>query len=266
MSGANRTPSVPSVERALHLLEILAHSKNGLTLSQMVEMSGHPKSSLHCLLLTLERLGYLTRSPQTGRYLFGLKLFGLANASLAGLQVREQAAPFLVQLMTQTKFTVHMGVLEQHEAVLVAKYNPPGGESLATWRGKRMELHCTGVGKALGAYLSEEELETLFKFRKFPRHNENTITSLRKLKDEFASIRQKMCAIDDEEEELGWRCIGAPIFDETGSAVAAVSISGSVHRINTQNINRLETQIKACALNISYALGYLKEQDAYKRA
>ncbi|MGO4209535.1 IclR family transcriptional regulator, partial [Terriglobus sp. YAF25] len=139
-------------------------------------------------------------------------------------------------------------------------------ESLATWRGKRMELHCTGVGKALGAYLSEEELETLFKFRKFPRHNENTITSLRKLKDEFASIRQKMCAIDDEEEELGWRCIGAPIFDETGSAVAAVSISGSVHRINTQNINRLETQIKACALNISYALGYLKEQDAYKRA
>jgi DNA-binding IclR family transcriptional regulator len=263
--SASKTPSVPAVERALLLLESLAESKNGLSLAQLVERSGLPKSSLHCLLLTLERANYLHRSPQTGRYMFGLKLFGLANTSLSGLRIREQAAPFLVDLMERTRLTVHMGVLEQNEAVVIAKYDPPSS-TVATWRGQRMGIHCSGLGKVLAAYLPFEELQSLYNVRRFSRHNENTITSLRKFEDDLKRIRVRMYAVDDEESEIGWRCIGAPIFNETGSTVAAVSVAGTVHQIHSDNLTRIAETVRHCALEISYFLGYLKEANAYKRA
>lgn len=266
--AADRTPSVPAVERALMLMESLAHSRNGLSLSQFVESSNLPKSSIHCLLLTLERMGYLHRSKQTGRYMFGLKLFGLANTSLNGLPIREQAAPFLMQLMEQTNLTVHMGVLDKYEAVLVAKYDPPGSNGLATWRGKRMEVHCTGIGKALGAYMPEDELKVLYRLRKFPRHNENTLSTLRKVQEDFAKIRQRAYSIDDEEDEIGWRCLGAPVFGDHGVPVAAVSIAGTVHQIRSSNLPQLAEVLRSCTAAISYSWGYLKDEetDAYQRA
>ncbi|PMZ24081.1 IclR family transcriptional regulator, partial [Pseudomonas sp. FW306-02-F04-BA] len=76
-----------------------------------------------------------------------------------------------------------------------------------------MEIHCTGIGKVLGAYMPSEELEKIHRTRRFPRHNENTIVSLRKLQQDFETVRWRMYSIDDEEDELGWRCLGAPIFN-----------------------------------------------------
>lgn len=270
--NASRTPSVPAVDRALCIMESLASSKNGLSLSQLVETSNLPKSSIHCLLLTLERRGYLHRSSQTGRYMFGLKLFGLANTSLSGLPIREQAAPFLLQLMEQTGLTVHMGVMDHYEAVLVAKYDPPGSRGLATWRGKRMEVHCTGIGKALGSYMSEVELTALYHQRKFPRHNENTISTLRKLQEDFAKIRQRGYSIDDEEDEIGWRCLGAVVHNDAGEPMAAISVAGTVNQIRPDNIARLAETLRGCATALSYSWGYMNkeatavEADAYQPA
>lgn len=264
--SADKTPSVPAVERALHILEALASSKNGLSLSQLLDISGVPKSSLHCLLLTLERNGYLHRSPQSGRYLFGLKLLTLANSSLHSSHIREQAAPFLMRLMETTRLTVHMAVHDNHEAVLIAKYDAPGSARLATWRGKKMEVHCTGLGKALGAFLPPEELEHLYLSRGFPRHNENTLTSLRKVREDFALVRQRMYSIDDEEDELGHRCIGAPIFDASGRTCAAISLAGTISQIDSSNMYRLADKLKSCALGISHALGLSKNENAYKPA
>lgn len=258
--NASRTPSVPAVDRALVIMESLAHSKNGLSLSQLVKSSNLPKSSIHCLLLTLERRGYLHRSVQTGRYMFGLKLFGLANTSLSGLPIREQAAPFLMQLMGQTGLTVHMGVMDQYEAVLVAKYDPPGSKGLATWPGKRMEVHCTGIGKALGAQMPEEELTALHHLRKFPRHNENTISTLRKLQDDFIKTRQRGYSIDDEEDEIGWRCLGAVVYNDASEPIAAVSVAGTVMQIREDNIARLAETLRGCATAISYSWGYMSKE------
>lgn len=257
--SASKTPSVPAVERALGILEMLAESRNGLTLSQLVEQSGLPKSSLHCLLLTLERCGYLHRNERTSRYMFGVKLFSLANTSLSGLRLREQAIPFLVSLMQQTRLTVHMGILEQYEAVLIAKYDPPGHYRLATWLGKRMEAHCTGLGKVLAAYMPEEDLDQLIQVRGFPRHNENTLITAKRFKEEMAKVRRQGFALDDEEDEIGLRCIGAPVFDETGAVAAAVSIAGTTYQINSENLSDLAFKLKSCALSISQTLGYKNE-------
>jgi DNA-binding IclR family transcriptional regulator len=264
--NASKTRSVPAVERALMLLELLGNSKNGLTLSRLVEASSLPKSSLHCLLLTLERAGYLQRSVASGRYMFGLKLLDLASNSLVGLNIREQAAPFLMELMQRIQLTVHMGVLDQSAAILIAKYDPPTSLRLATWNGKRMDVHCTALGKALGAYMPDEDLEALYRTHGFPRHNKNTVTSLRKLREDFVGIRKRMYAVDDEEDEIGLSCVGAPIFDSMGRVAAAVSAAGTTRQITGDKLPKLAEQLKQCALSISYSWGYLGEGGANRFA
>src|ERR1041384_6487778 len=134
-----KTPSVPALERALAILELMATSRVGLTLPEIATALHLPKSSVHSLLITLERHRYLHRNETTGRYLFGARLFSLGNKSLSGLQVRDLAGPHLRTLMERTGLTVHLGVLERFEAVLVEKVEPQGTGKLATWLGKRMD-------------------------------------------------------------------------------------------------------------------------------
>ena len=224
--AAIKTQTVPALDRALSILELIAKSRAGLTLPELVEQSRLPRSSVHYLLVTLERRGYVQRNERTSRYLFGVNLVHLANAAWSGLSLRQEAAPFLNSLVRRTNMTVHMAILNDHEAVIVAKHSPIDSTRIATWVGKRMEVHCTGLGKALIAYLSSPELECILREHGLPRHNENTICSPKKLREELARVVQQGFSIDDEEDELGLCCIGAPVLDACGRAVAAVSLSG----------------------------------------
>jgi DNA-binding IclR family transcriptional regulator len=251
-----KTPSVPALDRALIMLDLLAASGSGLSLSTLARRLALPKSSTHCLLLTLERHGYLHRNQETRRYMLGRKLFGLANLALSGLQLREQTAPFLRALMTRTHLTVHMAILEHNEAVLIEKVEPPGLLRLATWLGKRMEVHCTGVGKALIAYVPDEELVLLFRKHGLPRHNENTIVSLRRLRENLTEIRRVGYALDDEEDELGHRCVGCPVFDHTGRVSVAISVSGTTVQIPDENVPALATEVMKAAAAVSRSLGF----------
>jgi DNA-binding IclR family transcriptional regulator len=256
MPTAVKTQSVPAADRILTILEMVGHSKRGLRLAEVAEQANMPRSSAHCLLLTLERRGYLHRHEKSGRYMFGLKLFSLASYAISGLEVRELAAPHLAVLMQQTGMTVHMAIMEQHEPVLVSKVDPPGIVRLATWTGKRMDFHCTSVGKAIAAFLPEEKLDELISVRGLPRHNENTVVSGRKLKQQLAQVRKCGYALDDEEEEIGLRCIGVPVFNHEGRVVAAISISGTTGQIHADNVTVLADRAKSAAAAISAALGH----------
>jgi len=256
MSSAEKTKSVPAVDRVFTILELLAGSKRGLSAAELVELTGMPRSSVHCLTLTLERRGYLYRNIKTGRYLLGLKLFGLANYANGGMELRERAAPELNQLMQQTRLTVHLAVLENDEAVLVAKVDSPGLFRLATWAGKRMEFHCTSIGKVIAAYLPEQTVRRVVTTRGLTRHNENTILCGRRLREELREVRKLGYAVDDEEEEIGLRCIGAPVFDGDGAIVAAISIAGPTSQIHADNLAGYAAKVKSTAARISEALGY----------
>ncbi|MGA9041049.1 MAG: IclR family transcriptional regulator [Terriglobales bacterium] len=255
-NGSHRTPSVPAVQRAFLILDFLARSRRGATISQLTRALHLPKSTSHALLITLERCGYAQRDPRGGRYRLGLRLYGLANVALSGIGLREQAAPFLRQLAERTRSTVHMAVLEDGEAVLIEKIAPVGMPvpRIATWEGKRMGLHCTALGKALLTYIAESEMEKLVKKQGLLRHNENTVVSLTKLKDQCASIRRMGYSIDDEEEEIGVRCIGAPVFDGTQKVVAAVSIAGTTTQLS--EISPFAAMVKKTATAISAHLGF----------
>jgi DNA-binding IclR family transcriptional regulator len=249
-----KTHSVPGVERAVSILEILANSKRGLSLAQVSRELKLPKSSAHCLLLTLERLGYLRRSDETHRYTFGLKLFALANITLMRIDLRAQAAPLLSALMQKLRMTLHLAILERGEAVLIEKLEPPNLHKLATWIGKRMDVHCTGVGKALIAHLPQEELDHLVRERGLPRHNENTIVSIQKLGEQLAQVRRIGYALDNEEDEIGLRCVACPVLDQNGKPIAAISVAGTTSQITGDNLTLLADELKRAASHISAGL------------
>jgi DNA-binding IclR family transcriptional regulator len=245
---------VPALDRGLQILEHLATSQNGLTLSQLARNLKMPKSSVHRLLLTLKQHRFLCLDEATGHYRLGLHLFSLAHKALGGIHLRTLALPFIRTLMEKTGLTVHLAVFEHDEVIVIEKAQPPGGLPVATWVGKRLDLHCTALGKAYLAYRPDEEIDSLIKRHGLLRHNENTLVSVRRLKENLSLIRRKGYALDDEEEEIGIRCIGAPVFNGQLASVAAVSVVGSTARIGPEEVPHLSEQVKRTASAISQQL------------
>jgi DNA-binding IclR family transcriptional regulator len=247
--SAPRTQSVPALERGLSILESLSKSKHGLTLSQLSRALELPKSSVHCLLLTFERHGYLHHDDSSGRYRLGLRFCDLANAALGGVMLRDQAAPFLRQLRESTQLTTHMAVLEHDEVVLIEKLEAPASR-VNSWIGKRMDVHCTALGKALTAALPEEQLDVLVHRHGLLRHNDNTIASIKKLKQELEQVRRRGYAIDDQEEEIGVRCIGAAVLGGGQQPLAAISITGTIEQIYGDTLDSFVAKVKGAAASI----------------
>jgi DNA-binding IclR family transcriptional regulator len=251
--------SVPSIERALSVLECLGQSTRGFSISEIGRQLRIPKSSAHLILTTLERRGFLQKNTQTGRYHFGLQLISLSRSALENLDLREEAKPFLRRLMQETGLTVHMAVLERDEAVIIEKVEALGLVRLASWIGRRLDLNCTGVGKVLLAFLPEDALHDLLRTAVFARHNSRTIISKGALRRELMLVKQSGYALDDEEDEPGLRCIGAPVFDENGKAVAAISVAGTTSQIGIDCVPILARQVTQAARGISSRLGYVAQ-------
>ncbi len=209
---------------------------------------------MHCILVTLERCGYVRRNERTSRYTLALKLFSLANSALNGVELRDRAAPFLRSLVERTHLAVHMAILEGSEPILIERVEPAGVIRLATWIGKRMDVHCTAVGKVLASTLPEEELTELVRKRPLIRHNDNTIVSLKKLREDFQRVCARGYAVDDEEEEIGMRCIGCPVFDANGKTIAAISVTGTTDQITLENLPELSAALRSTASALGEAL------------
>jgi DNA-binding IclR family transcriptional regulator len=253
MNNYVKTKSVPAIEKGMAILEELATSQSGLSLSELIRKLDLPKSSTYGLLLTLERLGYLHRNETTGRYMFGMKIFSLANMAMNSLNLRKIAAPFIRELMKKTRLTVHVTIQEQNEAVIIEKVESAFTPKVETWIGKRMGIHCTAAGKALISNWQEEDINHLINHG-LPRYNENTIVSPKKLKEELALVRLHGYSLDLEEETIGSRCIGAPIYNQTKRIVAAVSIAGYKQQIHNDTLPMLVSCVKETAERISDAV------------
>ena len=252
--SATKTRTVPALDKALLILELLGDSRSGLTLNELAEQSTMAKSSVHYLAVTLECRGYVIRSDRSGRYLFGAKLISLANSALTVLGLRQQAASHLMALQMRTHLTVHLAVFENHEAIIAARFESYHGARPATWIGKRVDLHCTALGKALLAQLPEARRALIIKERGLPQHNENTISDQRRLSEELRLILNAGYAVDQEEYELGVRCVGAPVFNADGYPIAAVSLSGTTDEITADRLSHLASQVKTTASALNQAL------------
>ena len=252
--------SVPAIERALSVLQCLAESKQGFSISEIGRRLKIPKSSAHLILTTLERRGFLQRNTQSGRYHFGLQLVSLSRTAIENLDLREEAKPFLRSLMQDSGLTAHMAVLERDEAVIIEKIEAPGLIRLASWIGRRLDVNCTSVGKVLLAFLPNDELDNLLRTKEFARHNSRTIISKSAFRRELTVVKQSGYAIDDEEDEPGVRCIGAPVFGENRKAVAAISVAGTTGQIALDRVPIIARMVKLTAQGISSRLGYRAQE------
>jgi DNA-binding IclR family transcriptional regulator len=247
--------SVPAVERALQIIERLAASRRGLTLSEIARELSFPKSSALGLLVTLERHGYLKRADKGGRYMCGTKLIEVAHAAVTRLEIRQLASPYFRELIKKTNLTVNMAILEQDEVVFVEKIVPPGAlSSTPTWVGKHMDVNTTAVGKSLIAYLPDDQLDRFINH--LPKHNKNALNSPSRLKEELAKVRKLGYSVNDEENEIGYRAIAVPIFNSDQKVVAAISIAGTTSQISSTNHTGLTRQLKKTGAAISQKLGY----------
>ena len=255
MPQNHESPSV-AVERALAMLEAVAHEPEGLSNAEISRRLEIPKSSASYILRTLEKQGYLHRDGENGKYRVGLKILSLSRGALSGIDVREVALPIMRHLVEKTNLTCHLAILDGPEAVYIEKVEPTGFIRMDTWVGRRMRVHATSVGKALTAHIPQEQLEKILAERAMERRTPKTICTLPRLLKELEKVRSQGYAVDDEENNLGARCVGAPIFNQQGKIEASLGLSGTIHQVNEQTMPRILEHLKDAARHISMQLGY----------
>ena len=242
-----------SVERAFAILEFLNSSQRGWNISEMSRKLGIPKSSTHVLFSTLDKLGYIKELQSSRRYQLSPKLYGLGRRALEAAPLPIIALPHLHWLVQQTNLTAHVGILEKRQVVFVQKVDGPGIIKFDTYIGKCSPLHCTGLGKSLVSFQSEEDFALLFEKYNFSRFTKKTISSYTAFMAECARIRSCGYSVDDEEEELGIRCIAVPILSD-GTPVAAISVTGTTAQIPQENIADIVSKTTCAASRIASQL------------
>jgi len=251
---------VQTIERVSSLLDILGQSPQGISIRELSARIKLPKGTTHRLLSSLSYFGYVRQDSKTRNYFLGFKLVELGNLLLSQLDLRREAEPFLRDLAERIKETVHMVFLDRGEIVYIDKVeldHNPSGLRMASRIGLRNPAHSSAVGKVLLSHLPEEELNGLIKEKGLPKRTENTITDFIQLKEHLKAVRTQGYAVDDEENEKGIRCVAAPIYNEVGRAVAAVSISGPAFQITKKMIQEiLKKEVMETALKISQRLGF----------
>lgn len=255
---------VQTIERASSILDILGQSPQGMSIRELSSKIKLPKGTIHRLLSSLSYFGYVRQDSRTRNYLLGFKLVELGNLLLNQLDLRKEAEPFLKDLAERTKETVHMVVLDRDEVVYIDKVETeqnPSGLRMASRIGLRNPPHSCAVGKVLLADFSDEALESFLKGRNLVKRTENTMTDVVQLKEHLKQVKKQGYALDDEENERGIRCVAAPIRNEVGKAVAAISISGPAFQITKKVIqDSLKKEVMETAFKISEKLGFRLER------
>ena len=262
--GSKPNNLVQTIERTSLILDILGQSPQGISIRELSAKIKLPKGTTHRLLSSLSYFGYVRQDSKTRNYFLGLKLVELGNLLLSQLDLRKEAEPFLRDLAERTKETVHMVFLDRGEIVYIDKVeldHNPSGLRMASRIGLRNPAHSSAVGKVLLSHLHEEELNGLIKEKGLPKRTENTITDPIQLKEHLKTVRTQGYAIDDEENEKGIRCVAAPICNETGRAVAAISISVPAFRVTKKVVQEtLKKEVMETASKISQRLGFSRNK------
>ncbi|MCL6632264.1 MAG: IclR family transcriptional regulator [Alicyclobacillus herbarius] len=249
--------TVKSVDKALLLLEVISDYPRGVAITELSSRTGMYKSTIHRLLGTLMKRGFVEQDGQSGRYKLGYTLLDLGMRLLASIDLRSEALPHLQELARQANEVVHLALLDQGEVVYIEKVETPQTIRMHSRVGKRVPVHATGLGKAILAFLPIEEVQALIRRYGLPKLTEFTVTDEQTLLESLERIRQLGYAIDVEEHELGICCVAAPIFDNAGQVVAACSVSGPRQRLDPARLQELSPVVVQTGRRISERLGHL---------
>lgn len=246
------TPTIQVLERAFALLDTLAAHQDPVSLKQISEETGLHPSTAHRILNDLT-IGRFVDRPQAGSYRLGMRLLELGNLVKGRLDVREAAVGPMRDLHKLTHQPVNLSMRQGDEIVYVERaYSERSGMQVVRAIGGRAPLHLTSVGKLFLAQDDPQRVRAYATRTGLVGHTRNSITDLPRLERELAAVRANACARDDEELELGVRCMAAGIYDDQGKLVAGLSLSAPAGRLEEAWLEK----VKATAAAISTALGY----------
>lgn len=246
---------IQAIERAVAILGAFTGDDADLRVSDIAQRVGLHKSTAHRFLVNLEAAGMVEKVARTGRYRLGLRLFELGSLVMQRMNLWDEALPFLEDLVRSTGETGHMAVLEAGEAVYVERVEARRALRVPSAIGRGYPAHATNLGKVLLAFLSADEVARIVSEKGLEGFTDHTITDAGRLAEDLAIIRERGFSVDNEEYDEGLRCIGAPIWDHTGTVVAALGIGGPVTRVTPDRIDELAAVVMDAARGLSRRLG-----------
>ena len=242
------------LDRVVSILDVLGESDDSLSLAEICDRMELRKSTAHRALMALERTGLIERAPGH-RYRLGLKLYDMGNRAVEQIDLRERLHPQLHKLALRLGETVHLGVLHKTRVVYIDKIEPINRRVCISSRtGTSNPVYSTSLGKAILAFLPEVEAAKIISNVHFKAFTSKTLTTPDVLRQALERVRSRGYAIDDEEMEIGTRCVGAPIFDADQHPVAALSISGSAARLAAHCVPSIAEHVIRCCSEISTKL------------
>ena len=215
---------IQSVRKTFRLIECLS-AADEMSITELGNSIELNKGAIFRILSTLRSLGYIEQNPANEKYRLGLKLFEIGSQVLIRLNEVQEAHNIMEQIAQETQETVHLATLREGYVVYLDKIDSKHVLRIFSRVGNRAPCYCTGVGKALLAWLPEEEISRIMKMQKIVKYTENTITTVKELKKELKKIRMQGYSEDNQEHQQGIRCIAAPIRNRAGKVVAAISIT-----------------------------------------
>jgi DNA-binding IclR family transcriptional regulator len=245
-----------TVLKALDILECIALAEQPLSAADVAKLCNLSRPTAHRLISTLATRGYVAQDDAP-LYRLGTQALSLSQNVLDSLDLPELAQPYLRHLSDVTNETTYLSLLDNDEILYIGKAESSQSVRTHTKIGSRNMLHCTAMGKAMLAFLSESDRNQLIGRLELTAKTSTTITDRVALAEELATIRAQKFATDDEESEDGVRCVSAPIFDHTGHAFAAISVSGPAYRLSVSRLVALSSLVMDTAKTISGRVGYV---------
>jgi DNA-binding IclR family transcriptional regulator len=238
------------LHKTLDILETIKATETGFRLADLARKVELPKATVYRILTTLEGRGYLDRAPD-GSYRMAKKLFDLQRAAPLEQVLTRVSQPFMERLVSACKETVNLGLLDAGEVVVINTVESPQAVRMSSKIGNRRYLHSTALGKVMLAGLLDKEVTRLLRLKGTPKLTDETLTNRVAVLTEVQKVRQQGWALDNQENELEGRCIGAPVHGPDGNVVAALSISGPVFRMSMERAESLVPELRAVCADIS---------------
>jgi len=250
---------IQAVSHALDLLEQFHDEVDELGVTELSKRLKLHKNNVFRLLATLESRGYIEQNKATENYRLGLKALELGQTFIKQMGLLRQAKPILEQIVEDSNETSYVAIYKENHIVYLDVVETNLTVRVVSRVGSRLPAYCTASGKVHMACMTEEELDSLLARTEFIQHTPTTITDADAMRAEIIKVREQGYAFDDEELDLGVRCIAAPIKDYTRRIVGAISISGPTMRISNERIeSELVPLVLKASEELSTRLGYPK--------
>jgi IclR family acetate operon transcriptional repressor len=246
---------VQSLTRGLTLLEQLAESEGGISLTEISQRASLAPSTAHRLLNTLADTGFVFQAPDSGLWYIGLKTYRVGCAFVSNRDFVGESHAYLRKLMEQSGETANLSIIDGTYVCFIAQVQCHEVMRMLVRLGSRLPAHASGSGKAILSALPEDELAIFFRESKLEKLTVKTTADPDQLRLQFAAIRARGYSYDDQENALGLRCVAAPIYDEYSEPLGAISLAGPIARLTDERILKLGPLVAHTAREITEKLG-----------